>query len=44
VLDAYFDVAHFWRDVDYVMSLGLSDMMEHHRQAQRIIKAGGTGA
>jgi hypothetical protein len=39
VLEAYFDLGHFWRDISYVMGLGLSDMVEHQRQALRISKA-----
>lgn len=39
LLNAYFDVAHFWRDIAYVMDLGFADMVEHHDQAQRILKA-----
>jgi len=38
-MEAYFDLAHFWRDIAYVMDLSLSDMLEHQRQAARIMKA-----
>jgi hypothetical protein len=41
VIDAYFDVAHFWGDIEYVMALDLTEMWEHHRQAIRIKKAMG---
>jgi hypothetical protein len=41
LVEAYFDVAHFWRDIAYVMDLGFADLREHHRQALRIMKARG---
>lgn len=41
MITAYFDLAYFWRDIGHVMGLDLSDMEEHHRQAERITKARG---
>ncbi|WP_268238121.1 hypothetical protein [Neoroseomonas lacus] len=39
MIDAYFDLAHFWGDIAYVMALDLEDMRRHHEHARRIMKA-----
>jgi hypothetical protein len=39
ILDAYFDAARFWRDVEHVMGLGIEDLALYLEQAARIARA-----
>jgi hypothetical protein len=38
VHELYFDCAHEWGNIAYVMALPFDEMLEHLRQKQRIMK------